>query len=262
MRIPLLNGRDFTDRDDRKSLQVAIINEAMAKRFWPGCNPIGRKFKTGDGTRTVVGIVKTGKYHSLAESATCFFYIPFRQWPYYFLAGLCLRTTGNPASMAEVVRQEIHKLNPGMGTWAALPMADYIQAAFMAPQVASSLLTLLGVAALALAAMGVYGVIAYVAGQRTHEFGVRIALGAQRRDVLRLILRQGLILAAIGLGLGLALAAAVTRLLASFLYGVSPFDGTILASVPLLLGMITLFACWLPALRAARVDPMVALRYE
>jgi predicted permease len=262
MRIPLSDGRDFNDWDHGRSSQVAIINEAMARRFWPGQNPIGRRFKANGVPRTVVGIVKTGKYRSLTEPPTCFFYIPFRQWPYSMQMGLCFRTTVHPASMGGVVLEEIRKLDAGVSIWATLPMTDYIQAAFMAQQVASTLLTLLGAVALALAAMGVYGVMAYVVGQRTHEFGIRMALGAQRQDVLRLVLRRGMMLAVVGLVIGLTLAVTVTHLLASFLYGVSPFDAMIFASAPLLLGLISLFACWLPALRAARVEPLEALRYE
>ena len=262
MRIPLLDGRDFTDQDDQKTPPVAIINGAMAKRFWPGQNPIGRKFDSGGATWTVIGIAKTGKYRSLTEHPRCFFYTPFRQWPHSHLVGLCLRTTGKPLSMANVVREEIHKLNPGAAIWATLPMIDYIQAAFIGQQAASSLLTLLGVVALALAAMGVYGVMAYVVGQRTHEFGIRMALGAQGQDVLQLVLRRGLMLSSIGVGIGVLLALGVTRLLANFLYGVSPFDVAAFAGAPLLLGLVTLFACWLPARRAAKVAPMEALRCE
>ena len=262
MRIPLRDGRDFTDRDDGKSPQVAIINEAMARRFWPRQNPIGRRFKTNGAARTVVGIAKTGKYRSLTESPSCFFYVPLRQWPHSTFASLCLRTTGNPTSMANVVRDEVRRLDPGVAIWAALPMTDYIQAVFMAQQVASSLLTLVGIVVLALAALGVYGVMAYVVGQRRHEFGIRMALGAKRQDVVRLVLRRGLLLACLGAALGLASTMVLTRLLASFLYGVSPFDAIILASVPVLLGVITMLACWLPALRAARAEPMEALRCE
>jgi predicted permease len=262
MRIPLRDGRDFTERDDGNSAAVAIINEAMANRFWPGQNPIGRKFIAGGASRTVVGVTKTGKYRSLAEPATCFFFMPLRQWPYSMLAGLCLRTSGNPLSMANIVRKEMGKLDPEVSIWATMPMTDYIQPVFMTQQVASSLLTLLGMIALALAGIGVYGVMAYVVGQRRHEFGIRMALGAQRQDVLRLVLRRGLTLGALGTVVGLAAAFAVTRHLASFLYGVSPLDALTIAGVPLLLGALTLFASWLPALRAANADPMEALRNE
>jgi predicted permease len=261
LRIPLLDGRDFTDRDDEKVPKVAIINEAMARRFWSGQNPLGRKFKASGRSWTVVGIVKTGKYRALDESARGFFYMPYMQGGDLDLS-LCVRTAGDPAAMATVLRQEIRKLDPGVEPWGALPMADYIQPAFFAQQIASNLLALLGLIALALAAIGVYGVVAYAVSQRTGEFGIRMALGAQTRDVLRLVILQGLRLAAIGVLAGLVLAAAVTRLLAQFLFGVSPFDAVTFVAVAVLLVLIALLACWLPARRAARVDPMTALRCE
>ena len=262
MRIPLLDGRDFADQDDGQALPVVIINEAMASRFWPGQNPIGRRFSAGGQTRTVVGVAKTGRYRSLSEPTRCFLYTPYRQWPYSHLVGVCVRTTGNPVSMANAVREEFHRLDPGVQIWATLPMTDYIQAAFMTQEAASSLLSLLGVVALALAAMGVYGVMAYVVSQRTHEFGIRMALGAGRRDVLQLVLWRGLVLATAGVGIGVVLALGVTRLLANFLYGVSPFDTEAFLGAPLLLGLITMLACWLPARHATRINPMEALRHE
>ena len=262
MRIPLLAGRDFTDQDDPKHQSVAIINETMAKRFWPGQSPIGRKFEEWGSPRTVVGVVKTGKYQLLNESPQGFFYTPYQQGGSDLSLSLCLRTTGNPGALAGALVQEIHKLDPGVEPLGILAMTDYIEPAFFVQQIAATLLILLGVVALALAGIGVYGVMAYVVSQRTHEFGIRIALGARTQDVLGLVLRQGLMLGALGVVLGLALAVAVTRLLASFLYGVSPFDAVTFASVPLLLGLITLLACWLPARRAAGADPMEALRCE
>ena len=262
MRIPLIEGRDFTDQDDQKHPSVAIINETMAKRFWPGQSPIGRKLAEWGQPRTVVGVVKTGKYSLLNESPQVFFYTPYQQGGSDLSLSLCLRTAGNPKALAGALVQEIHELDPGVEPLGILPMTDYIQPAFFAQQIAASLLVLLGSVALALAAMGVYGVMAYVVSQRTHEFGIRMALGARTPDVLRLVFRQGLMLAAFGVTVGLALAAGVTRLLANFLYGVNPFDAVIFTSVPLLLGLITLLACWFPARRAAKVDPMEALRCE
>ena len=172
--------------------------------------------------------------------------------------GICVRTAGNPEQLAGVLQQEIHQLDPRVEIWATLPMTEFIKAAFLA----SRLLSWLGLVALALAAMGVYGVMAYVVSQRTQEFGVRMALGASTGDVIRLVFREGFGLAGIGIAFGLALSFAVTRLLASFLYGVSPFDPATFVGIPLLLGLVAFFACWLPARRAARVDPMAALRAE
>ena len=262
MKIPLIDGRDFTDQDDGTAPGVAVINETMAKRFWPGQNPLGRKFKDGWRYMTVIGIAKAGKYRFVNEPPKCFYYVPYRQGVWDLNLGLCLRTTGDPAALAGAVQQEIHKLDPRVEVWSTLPMSDYIQAAFLAPALASRLLSWLGTVALSLAAMGVYGVMAYVIGQRTQEFGVRMALGASAGDVLRLIFREGLTLTVAGIGIGLVLALAVTRLMASFLFGISPFDPATFIGVPLLLGVVTLLACLLPAFRATRVNPVEALRAE
>jgi predicted permease len=262
MKIPLLAGRDFTEQDDDKAPRAAIINETMAKRFWPGQDPLGRKFKENGRSATVVGVAKDGKYRSLNEPPRCFFYLPYRQGVWDLNLGICVRTAGDPAMLAGALQREIHQLDPRVEIWATLPMTDYIEAAFVAPALASRLLSWLGVVALTLAAMGVYGVMAYVVSQRTQEFGVRMALGAGAPDVLRLVLKEGLVLASSGIAVGLALALIVTRLLASFLYGVSPFDLVTFVGVPVMLGIVTLLACWLPAHRATRVDPMTALRAE
>ncbi len=262
MKIPLVAGRDFTAHDDEAAPGVAIINETMAKRFWPGQDPIGRKFKDAWRTQTVIGIAKNGKYRFVNEAPKCFFYVPYRQGVWDLNLGICLRTAGDPAGLAGAVQQEIHQLDPRVEIWVTLPMREYIKAAFMAPAMASRLLGWLGAVALGLAAMGVYGVMAYAVGQRTQEFGVRMALGAATLDLLELVLRQGLALTAIGVGVGLLLALAATRPLASFLYGVHPYDPAIFIAVPLVLALVSVLACWLPARRAARVDPIVALRAE
>jgi predicted permease len=262
MKIPLVAGRDFTDQDDEKAPAAAIINETMAKRFWPGQDPVGRKLRENGNIMTVVGVAKAGKYRSLNEPPRCFYYRPYRQVLWDLSLGICLRTAGDPAMLAGVLQQEIHKLDPRVEIWVTLPMTDFIKAAYLAPELASRLLSWLGMVALTLAAMGVYGVMAYVVSQRTQEFGIRMALGAGTGDVLRLIFREGLALAAIGIAIGLTLALTVTRLLASFLYGVSPFDLATFVGVPVMLGLVSLLACWLPARRATKVDPIIALRAE
>lgn len=260
--IPLVEGRDFTDHDDDSALKVAIINETMAKRYWPGQNPVGRKFRAAWRELTVVGVAKDGKYRSLNEPPRGFFYTPFRQGVWDLNLGLCLRTRGDPALLATTLQQEIRQVDPNVAVWAALPMSDYIKAAYIAPVLASRLLTWMGIVALALAAMGVYGVVAYVVSQRTQEFGVRMALGASAGDVLRLVIGQGMRVAVLGIAVGLLGAFAVTRLLAGFLYGVSPFDALTFGAVTLGLGLVSFLACWLPARRATKVDPVEALRSE
>lgn len=262
MRIPLLAGRDFTDQDDGAAPAVAIVNETFARRFWPGQDPIGRKFRSGGVERTIIGLAPTGKYDRLNESPKCFFYTPYPQGAPDLDLGLCVRTKGDPMSLATAIRQTVRAIDPGVDLLDAKPLATHIEAVFLAQRMASLLLTLLGALALALAAMGVYAVMAYSVSQRTQEFGLRMALGSSAGAVIALVLRQSLVLAAVGIAAGLALAAALTRLLANFLYGVSPFDPATFIAVPLLLTFIVLLACWLPARRATRVDPIVALRAE
>ncbi len=262
MQIRLVDGRDFTALDDERTPGVAIINEAMARRFWPGLNPLGRKFHAAWRDLTVVGVAATGKYYSLNEAPRCFFYTPYQQGVWDLNLGLCVRTAGDPSTYGEAVQRAVHQIDPRVEIWAMLPMSGYVKAAYVAPVLASRLLLWMGVVALALAAMGVYGVVAYVVTQRTQEFGVRIALGADTRDVLRLVLMQGMRLAAAGIVLGLVGAFAVTRLLAGFLLGISPSDPVTFGAVVLVLAAVSLLACAVPAFRATRVNPVEALRSE
>lgn len=262
MGIPLVAGRDFNDADDAGALNVAIVNEHFARKFWPGQDVVGRTFRAGGRERTIVGVAKAGKYRQMNEAPHAFFYLPYRQQVPDLDLGICVRTRGEPMASAALVRQTVRALDPGVDVWGTLPLTGHIQGALFAQRIASNLLASLGAVALVLAAMGVYAVMAYAVSQRTQEFGVRMALGATTRDVLRLVLRQGLVLATVGIALGLVFAAAVTRLLADFLYGISPFDLAVFAGIPVLLILVILLACWLPAWRATKVDPMTALRAE
>lgn len=262
MRIPLVAGRDFNADDTADAPAVAIVNEHFAQHYWPGLNALGRKFRCAGRERTIVGIAKAGKYRALDEPAHPFFYLPYMQGVPELDLGLCLRTKGDPAALIETVRQAVRQLDPGVDLWHSRTLAGHVQGAFFAQRIASFLLTALGIVALTLAAMGVYAVMAYAVGQRTQEFGVRVALGALPGDVLWQVMRRSLFLAGVGVTCGLALALAVTRLLAGFLYGVSPFDPLTFVLVPLLLVAVALFACYVPARRATKVDPMAALRSE
>lgn len=260
LQIPLLEGRDFSEQDDENAPKVAIINEAMAQRFWPGQSALGRSFRAGGASRTIVGIAKTGKYSRLNEHPKGFFYTPFRQGLPELRLDLAIRTVGAPMAFAGTLRQEIRKLDPDVESWGTLSMDDFISGSFSQQRIVSSLLLLLGAVAVLLAAMGVYGVMAYAVAQRRQEFGIRAALGATPSAILSLILREGLLLASVGAGAGLFMALAMTRLMGRFLYGVSPSDPVIFAGVISFLVLATLLACAWPAHRASRMNPVDTLR--
>lgn len=263
LRIPLVAGRDFTDRDDAKAPRVVIVNETFAQRFWPGQDAVGRVIKINGREVTIVGVAKAGKYRALNDASESFFYLPNEQNTWQLDLSLCVRVSGgDPSAIATALQQEIHAIDPNVEVWRTLTLTDYIGAALMPQKIASSLLTLLSAVALVLAAMGVYAVMAYAVNQRTQEFGVRMALGASPADVLRQVIKQGLTLAIAGVALGLVLATGVTRLLGGFLYGVSPFDAVTFAAVCVLLMLVALLASYVPALRATRVNPIEALRAE
>jgi ABC-type antimicrobial peptide transport system permease subunit len=198
----------------------------------------------------------------LNEPPQSFFYLPYQQGVWDLNLGVALRTAGPPVAMINTLREAIHSLDPRVEVWANLPMTDYIKAAFLPQGIAATFLTGMGAVALVLAAMGIYGVMAYVVSQRTHEIGIRMALGAQVRDVLQLIVGHGMRLGLIGVGVGLAAGLAVTRLMSTFLYGVSPFDPVTFLAMAAMLAFISFVASLVPACRAAKVDPQVALRYE
>jgi putative ABC transport system permease protein len=262
LRVPLAAGRDFTDADDMRSERVAIVNEAFVARFWPGRDPLGRRFRTRGEWRTIVGVTRTGKYNRLDEPPWPFYYLPDQQGVSDLDLSLAVRTTGDPNGAARSVVGAVHGLDAGVEPLRTLPLRSYVEGVFFPQRMASGLLLLLGAVSLALAALGVYGVMSYAVAQRTQEFGVRLALGATPRDVLGLVLRQTLRLTAAGVATGLVLSVAMTRLVAGFLHGVSPFDPSTYFAVPLFLAVVGLLASSLPARRATRVDPVVALRYE
>ncbi len=263
MRIPLLEGRDFTEQDDEKSQPVMIVNQTFANRFFHGLDPIGRRVHGWGEWFNVIGVVKDSKYGNLAEGATPYFYVPFRQtYRADMLMAFYLRTAGNPTSAIGLLRREVREIDPNVTVFDPVPLADYIGASLYPQKIAASMLSILGGLALLLAAVGLYGAMAYSVAQRAHEIGIRMALGAKRGDVLRLVVGQGMKLALAGAVLGTVAALAVTRLLSSLLYGVGAADPLTYIAVALFLGVVALIACLVPARRAANVDPMVALRYE
>jgi len=263
MRIPLLEGRDFTEQDDDKRTPVMIVNQTFVNRFFGGRDPIGRKVRGWGEWFTIIGEVKDSKYNNLTETHLSFFYVPFRQ-VYRADMGLTFytRTTINPSEAIATMRREVRAIDPNVTTIDALPLAEHIVDTLYADKVAASLLSVLGGLALLLAAVGLYSVMAYSVSQRTHEIGIRMALGAERVHVLRLVVGQGLVLTLVGIAAGLVAALALGRLMASFLYGTTATDPKTFIAVSALLTGVALLASCIPARRATKVDPMVALRYE
>ena len=261
LRIPMLDGRDFTDADGPDRPRVIVVNEAFVKRFLAGRHPLGVKVRYWGSEATIVGVVATGKYRSLAEPAKPFLYDSAWQSPTAGLTSV-VRMKGEAAGASGLVSREAASLDPAVKVWVGLSFANFTAAAYAIQRIAAQLLMVIGGVALALAAMGIYGVIAFSISQRSREIGIRMALGAQRGQILRLVLRQGLKLALIGTGFGMLGAVGAGRAMASLLIGVEPLDASVLVGVATGLIAVALGACWLPARRAARVDPMEALRTE
>ena len=275
MRIPLVDGRNFTEHDDEKSNPVLIVNQAFVKRFFAGRNPVGRRVRGWGEWFTVVGVAQDSKYHYPGEATPPYFYVPFRQ---VYRADMQLayyvRTVGDPKTALPLVREKVKEIDPNVNVFDAVPLTEYIGASLYPQKVAASLLTVLGSLAVVLAAVGLYSVMSYSVVQRTHEIGIRMALGARPEDVLRLVVRQGLVLASVGMLVGFGLSVAVARSLSALsfassamgaggqLLGVSATDPLIYLGAALFLTAVAACAAYIPARRAARVEPMEALRYE
>jgi len=264
MQIPFIEGRDFDDRDQPKTQRVIVINERMAQMLWPGESAIGKRIFIGADSRDalqVVGVVKTGKYRNLAEDPKPFFYYAMGQRQPGTMA-LVVRGNVDPRTLVAPIRGEIQALDRRVPIFAIKTMEEHKTYALWAPNMAASFSLAFGVLAILLSAVGLYSVMAYVVSQRTREVGIRMALGADRGDVMKMITRQGMRLAAIGVGIGLVLALALARVLSSLLIGVSGYDVPTFLLVPTLLAVVALVACYLPARRATKVNPLIALRYE
>jgi putative ABC transport system permease protein len=261
--IPLLKGRQFNDRDTADAPGVIIINEALARRYWPDEDPLGKRFTVGfeKSPRQIVGVVGSIKQSTLSAEARPAMYLPHLQSPAGGMT-LVVRSTGDPLAMAAVVREQVHSLDKSVPVTHIRPMDEVFAASVAQQRFSMFLVGLFGVLAVALAAIGIYGVMGYSVAQRAHEIGVRMALGARTGQVLKLILKDGLKLASLGVAIGLAGAFALTRLMSTLLFGVNPTDAPTFATVAVMLIAVALVACYIPARRATKVDPLVALRYE
>ena len=269
--IPLVRGRYFDRTDGEKTPGVVIVNNTMARRFWPGDDPVGKRMKAGfDGSQwcTIVGIVGDVKHTGLDAETNAEMYYHYRQIPpelMGFVEGtmtLVLRTQAEPNSMAAAVRGEVQKLDADLAVFNVKSMQDLLGGSLAQPRFRTLLLGVFAGVALILAATGLYGVIAYAVTQRTNELGVRMALGAQKSDVLKLVVGEGAQLAAMGIGIGLVVALPLMRIISRLLFGVNAADPVTFGATALVILLVTLAASYLPALRAIRVDPVVALRSE
>ena len=261
MGIPMKEGRDFTDRDDSASARVMVVNEQMARKYWAGASPIGRTVKYGGKEHTVIGVVPTGKYQRLGEPPTPFYYLAQAQ---HWREGMSIviRTTGDPQRVAPVLRSAAAAFDETLPVSDIRTMTKHLGIALLPARLAAAALGVFGLLGLVLASIGMYGVMAYTVSQRRREIGIRMAIGAAGRDVVGMIMRQGLTLVVVGAAIGIGGALAASRLLRGILYSPSVVDPVTFAGVPLLLTAVAALASWLPARRASGVDPLEALRRE
>jgi putative ABC transport system permease protein len=267
MQIPLLRGRAFDEHDMRNAPGVVIVNETLARTYFPGSDPIGRRITLNDENpkeedwATIVGVVKDTKPRELSGEPVAEMYMPYAQQPEPNMA-LMIRTAGRPDAVAAAVRREVLAIDHDQPVYGVRTLPAVMSEAVATPRFRTYLLGVFAALALVLAVVGIYGVMSYAVTQRTHEFGIRMALGARGKDVLKLVVGHGMALALAGVLIGLAASFALTRVMAGLLYGVTPTDPLTFASLSLLLVAVALLACLVPARRAAKVDPVVALRYE
>jgi macrolide transport system ATP-binding/permease protein len=261
MGIPLVSGREFTRADNETAAPVAIVNETMAARYWAGKNPIGDRLQVKDKWFEIVGVAKTSRYYSMREMPKPFFYVPLRQ-NFSVGAALNIRTKLRPETMAAALSRELKAMDANLALYEVISLQEQLDRSTSPQKVAVTLTGVLAGLALVLASIGLYGVMSYTVSQSTRELGLRMALGARTPELFRLVISRGLALTAGGVLLGAAAALGLTRLLGYLLYKVSPRDPLAFGSAFLILLIVSLIACFLPAWRATRVDPIVALRYE
>jgi putative ABC transport system permease protein len=259
-------GRDFDDRDDGRAPGVAIINETLARRYFPDGSPIGRKIVLGylgrRLVREIVGVATDIKQEELGSPTKPEVYVPYQQMPWFGAALVIRASSGDPMSLKKDLQQAIWEVDKDLPVSGAETVEHHLSDLVAEPRLYTLLLGVFAGVALILASVGIYGVMSYSVTERTHEIGIRMALGAKHRDVVAFVVRQGLVLALIGVAIGLAVAFALTRVMSSLLYGVTATDPLTFFLIPLLLALVALLACYLPARRATKVDPMIALRYE
>jgi predicted permease len=262
LRVPLLEGRDFTARDARDGGPVLIVNETFARRYFAGTNPVGRRIRARGTWFTVIGLARDSKYYYPTEAPRPYFYASSGQADLPADVVFYVRTAGDPENAIATLRREAAAVDPAAAAFDAMPLADYVEAPLFPQRIAAGLLSVLGALSLILAAVGLYSVMTYTVTQRTPELGIRMALGARPGDVLGMVIRQGMVLAAGGLAVGLAAALAAARLVRGALINVSPADPLVFAGAAFFLGTVALLACYVPARRATRVDPVTALRCQ
>lgn len=261
MRIPFLRGRNFTEQEVRQSAKVVIISDLLARQVFPNEEPIGKRLIMAMGNQPfeIIGIVGDIRHRGLESTPLPAMYMPSNQAPWM---NIVVRTQGDPASLAGAVRNEVRAIDPDQPVAMVRTMDEWMETAVAGPRYRTALLALFAFVALVLASTGIYGVMSYSVTQRTHEIGVRMALGAKRSDVMKLVVRQGMSLVVIGVGIGIVGAIALTRVMATLLFGVTAKDPFTFVAVAALLTLVAFVACYLPARRATKVDPLVALRYE
>jgi putative ABC transport system permease protein len=269
MGIPVIKGRDFDDRDKHGSTPVVIVTETFVRQFFPNEDPIGKRIKPGISSfddedtmmREIVGVVGDVRNRTLSTESKPAYYVPQTQVPFSQMVAV-VKTTAEPRSFIPAATKEVAALDADVPLFGVKSMDEYLSASVAAPRFNTTLLSIFAAVALVLTIVGLYGVMSYSVVQRTNEIGIRLALGAQSRDVLLMIVKQGSKLIVVGLAIGLAGAFAATRVIASLLFGVTTKDPFTFVAAAVLLAVVALLACYVPAWRATKVDPLEALRYE
>jgi putative ABC transport system permease protein len=268
LKIPLVHGRFFSTSDSQDAAGVVILNEAAAKKYWPGRDPLGHQLRIhvslisgNTKPRTIVGIVGNVRAHALNEEPEPELYIPHAQHPVNMMS-YAVQTATDSKSYFSAIRKEVRALDPGLPIWETYSLEEIVGMSVAEKKFMMFLISVFAALALLLGAVGIYGVISYVVALRTREIGLRMAIGAQRGDVVRLFVKEGLVLALLGIAVGMIGAFGLSRILTNLLFGISATDPITMTLVAALLAAVAFFACYVPARRASRVDPVHALRYE